>query len=718
MDSTTSPGTTLFQLDQLSISKLPTMTSRKTQALETLGITTWLDLLTYYPRRYLDRSEQKTIQSIEIGAQATVLARVKSSSVRRTRSGKTLVEVEVFDSTASMKCSFFNQAWRAKQLSAGKEAILFGKLDSFRGKRQMVNPVVDFIGDKTGRIIPLYPQSEKASVSTWEIDKLIKILLDEIGPIQDPLLPVQRQNFNFESRTWSFQQIHNPSSFGVIEKARKRLAFDELLRLQFVLVSQKKQMQAQVKGIRHKVGTGPNYGELIEAFLSALSYEMTNAQKKAVEEIFQDMTQPFPMHRLLQGDVGSGKTVVAICTLLAAIQSGYQGAFMAPTEVLAEQHYLSLKSMLSQIQVKGKEPVELSLFDPVVPSLEIGLFVAKNTASKKSQLITDLASGKIDIAIGTHALLSPEVKFNQLGVVVVDEQHRFGVEQRAMLRQKGQDVDVLVMTATPIPRTAAMTQYGDLDVSVLDELPTGRRPIKTIWGSTKDFERRVWDKLIEQVNQDKQAYVVCPLIEDSEKIQARSAVETYEILANGVLSKLKLALLHGQMTAKEKEQVMADFRDKKIDVLIATTVIEVGVDVPNATVMVIQDADRFGIAQLHQLRGRVGRGKDDSWCFLLAEASTEDSKARLEALASTTDGFLLAEKDLEIRGEGSILGTRQKGITDLKLASLKKDLDLIVQARELASEIIDHKIQPCSDILSKEVALLLEEQDAQFLFKN
>jgi ATP-dependent DNA helicase RecG len=419
------------------------------------------------------------------------------------------------------------------------------------------------------------------------------------------------------------------------------------------------------------------------------------------------------MHRLLQGDVGSGKTLVAVTALLMGVQGRHQGALMAPTEVLAEQHDLAVAALLGDLTV----PDDTTLTGD--RPLRTALLTNRTTASERARITAGLADGSVDLLIGTHALLEEKVAFDALGVVVIDEQHRFGVEQRAALRGKGDDPDVLVMTATPIPRTAAMTVYGDLDVTVLDELPPGRRPVITRWLRGELEESEAYRRVPEEVAAGRQAYVVCPLVEESEKIQAKSAVAEYERLSREVWPELRLGLLHGQMPAKQKEAVMGAFRGGELDVLVATTVIEVGVDVPNATVMIVQDADRFGIAQLHQLRGRVGRGADESFCYLLGEANTPESAERLAALERSTDGFELAEVDLEIRGEGTVLGIRQKGHSDLKLASLRRDRDWVARAREVAFAIVDDDPTLARhDLLREEVGLLIEPEEAEFLFKS
>jgi len=454
-------------------------------------------------------------------------------------------------------------------------------------------------------------------------------------------------------------------------------------------------------------------GGLLPRFHDALPFPLTGAQRRAIAEIAADLAGPHPMHRLLQGDVGSGKTLVAVSALLMATQGGYQGAFMAPTEVLAEQHGISVRHVLGGLTV----PDEATLTGD--RPLRVELLTNRTTAGERTRIRTALAEGTVDLLIGTHALLEEQVAFRALGVVVIDEQHRFGVEQRAALRGKGDDPDVLVMTATPIPRTAAMTVYGDLDVTVLDERPPGRTPVETRWLRGPLEEAEAHQRVAEEVAAGRQAYVVCPLVEDSEKIQARSATEEYNRLAAEVWPDLRLGLLHGQMPSKEKEAAMAAFRGRELDVLVATTVIEVGVDVPSATVMLIEDADRFGMAQLHQLRGRVGRGADRSWCYLLGEATTPESEQRLKAMERTTDGFELAEVDLDIRGEGTVLGTRQKGRNDLKLASLRRDREWVAKARDVAFALVDaDPTMAGHEVLREEIGFLVGPEEAEFLFKS
>ncbi len=701
-------GRRLSQLAAIPVAELRGVGQKRADALAAMDIVTVLDLLTHYPRRYLDRTRQVAIAELKVGEEALVLATVKRVQARRTRQRRTMVEVDVFDGSSYLHCVFFNQPWRAKQLRVGTQAVFFGKLETYRGRRQMGNPVVDLVGDRTGRIVPIYPQSDKAGLSTWELAGFVEEALARAGPFADPLPAEWRDRLDVADRTWAFRSIHNPESMAAAQTARRRLVLDELLRMQLALVMRKRAIERESKGIRHVVE-----GELVPRFHDRLPFALTGAQRSAISEIAADLAGPHPMHRLLQGDVGSGKTVVAVTALLMGVQGGYQGALMAPTEVLAEQHDVSVRHLLGHLDVP--DPATLTGDRP----LRVELMTNRTTAAERSRILARLADGGVDLLIGTHALLEERVAFSALGVVVIDEQHRFGVEQRAALRGKGDDPDVLVMTATPIPRTAAMTVYGDLDVTVLGEMPPGRAPITTSWARGELEEAEAYRRVVDEVAAGHQAYVVCPLVDESEKVQARSAKEEYERLSKEVWPALRLGLLHGQMPSKDKEAVMSAFRAGELDVLVATTVIEVGVDVPNATVMLIEDADRFGMAQLHQLRGRVGRGGGRSWCYLLGQATTPESEARLGALERSTDGFELAEVDLDIRGEGTVLGTRQKGHSDLKLASLRRDREWVARAREVAFVLVDADPGLTGHaLLREEMGLFLEPSEAEFLFKS
>jgi ATP-dependent DNA helicase RecG len=709
------PPITLPDLADIDVSQLKGVGDKKRMSLEAVDIHSVLDLVTTYPRRWVDRTNEARIADLVPGDEALVLVAVRSVSKRPTRNRRTIVNVQVGDGTGRMEVVFFNQPWREKQLRPDLQIALFGKVDTYRGALQMTNPIVDLIGDRTGRIVPIYPQSEKAQLNTWELAAWIEEALRRCHDrgIADPVPEAIRRRLGLVDRGVALSTIHLPETIRDKETARRRLAFDELFRVQLVLVLRKRRLERTARGLAHVVD-----GELVRRFHESLPYPLTGAQRRVIAEIEADLASPHPMHRLLQGDVGAGKTLVAVSTLLHAVQGGHQGALMAPTEVLAEQHASGVQALLGELLVPDPE----NLFGD--RPLRVELLTNRVSGSDRKAVLAGLADGSVDIAIGTHALIQEGVAFKSLGAVVVDEQHRFGVEQRAALRDKssGHVPDLLVMTATPIPRTAAMTVYGDLDVSVLDELPPGRTPIVTKWASTPLLEAEVWGDVRDQVAAGRQAYVVCPLIDESEKLEVASAEETYQRLLTGELNGLRLGLLHGRLTPSDKEKAMGLFRNGQLDVLVATTVIEVGVDVPNATVMVILDADRFGIAQLHQLRGRVGRGSHMSRCWLVTQPPADGLPAgnpRVEALVASTDGFELAEIDLELRGEGTLMSTAQKGRSDLKLASLRRDRELVQLAREAAFEVVDDDPElGAHPVLKDELALLFTEEDEGFLTKS
>ncbi|CAN5790132.1 ATP-dependent DNA helicase RecG [soil metagenome] len=697
---------TFGELDSLDVDRLAGVGAKKRAALGSVGINTVLDMVMTYPRRWVDRTNEARISDLTTGEEALVLVSVRSVSRRTTRNRRTVVDMVVGDGSGRMHVVFFNQPWRQRQLQEGLTVALFGKADTYRGGLQMTNPVVDLIGDRTGRIVAIYPQSDKAQLTTWEFAGWVENALERCRPrgIADPVPADVLARHRLIGRQDALFGIHGPESMDQQRRCRRRLAFDELLRVQLALVRQKRAVELAGRGVRYVRAN--EAAPLVEQFHTTLPYELTGAQRQAFAEIAKDLEQPFPMHRLLQGDVGSGKTVVAVSALLAAVDGGHQGALMVPTEVLAEQHFTTIKALLADLSV----PSEATLF-PERP-LRLELLTNRVTGVERAGVLAGLAAGDVDIVVGTHALIQVGVQFNSLGLAVVDEQHRFGVEQRAALRAKaGETVpDLLVMTATPIPRTAAMTVYGDLDVSVLDELPPGRTPIETLWANGPLQEGPVWDDVRAAVADGRQAYVVCPLIDESEKLQVASAEETLTRLSTGELQGLRLGLLHGRVPAAERESVMAAFRRRDIDVLVATTVIEVGVDVTNATVMVILDADRFGIAQLHQLRGRVGRAHHASRCWLVTAQAAEDNE-RLSALVASTDGFELAEVDLALRGEGTLMDTAQKGRSDLRLASLRRDRDLVEAARAAAFEMVgDDPGLVAQPLLRDEVDLLVAER--------
>ena len=705
---------TLRDLAGIPVARLKGVGPKKQASLEKVGITDLFDLVTTYPRRWVDRTNEARIADLVPGEEALVLVTVRSVNKRTTRNRRTMVNVNVGDGSGRMDVVFFNQPWRERQLKEGLQIALFGKADTYRGGLQMSNPVVDRIGDRTGRIVPIYPQSEKAQINTWEMAAWVEETLRRCAErgIADPIPGDVLGRYTMVSRRDAFAGIHLPDDMRQKETARRRLAFDELLRVQLVLVLRKRALEREQRGFEHRTA-----GDLVQRFYDSLPYPLTGAQTRAIGEIFADLESGHPMHRLLQGDVGAGKTVVSVAAMLAAVQNGHQAALMAPTEVLAEQHATSVRSMLAGVSVP--DPGNLFGDRP----LRVELLTNRVTGAQRKDVMAGLADGSVDIAIGTHALIQDAVDFSSLGVVVVDEQHRFGVEQRSALRDKtvdGRMPDTLVMTATPIPRTAAMTVYGDLDVSVLDELPPGRTPIVTMWANGPLMETGVWRDIRDEIEAGRQAYVVCPLVGESEKLEVASAEETFERLQHDELAGLRLGLLHGKMHSDEKEATMDRFRAGEIDALVATTVIEVGVDVPNATVMAVLDADRFGIAQLHQLRGRVGRGEHASTCWLITQQQEDGvGNPRIEALVASTDGFALAEVDLELRGEGTLMSTSQKGRSDLKLASLRRDRNLVEIAREAAFAIVDADPGLAGHpLLADELDLVFSDRDEEFLTKS
>jgi ATP-dependent DNA helicase RecG len=684
------------------------------------GIGDLLQLLSHYPRRWIDRTREATVGELAEGLDALVVGEVVRVSATPRGRGPSRVNVTLADDTGSLKIVFFNQSWRERQLALGSLVAVHGRVSSFRGDLQMANPTVDVLGDPGERprpIVAVYPQSEKIDLPSWVVRRAIEETLSRSRArgIADPLPDAVRQGYSLVSRSEALEGIHLPESFAAKEMARRRLAFDELLRVQLVLVMRKRAIERESTGVAHVVD-----GPLVRRFLEQLPYSLTGAQRRVIGEIDADLGSPTPMHRLLQGDVGAGKTLVAVTAMLTAVDGRHQAALMAPTEVLAEQHAAGVSALLDGLLVPDPE----NLFGE--RAVRVELLTNSVTGERRRNVLAGLADGSVDLVIGTHALIQESVEFHSLGVVVVDEQHRFGVEQRAALRDKGDRgavPDVLVMTATPIPRTAAMTVYGDLDVSVLDEKPPGRTPIVTRHAVSGDDESRVWDDVKTRIAEGRQAYVVCPLIEESEKLEVASAEETLERLAVGELSGLRLGLLHGRMSSADKDAVMNRFRDGEIDVLVATTVIEVGVDVPNATVMVVLDADRFGIAQLHQLRGRVGRGRYESSCWLVTSADDDalitETSPRIDALVESDDGFLLAEVDLELRGEGTLMNKEQKGRSDLRLASLRRDRELVEMARAAAQAIVDSdEFLERHPELRDEIELFLSPEDEEFLFKS
>ena len=690
-------GNTLAQLAGIDVERIKGLSGKRGEKLRKAGIVTVADLLLHVPRRYVDRSRTLPLSDVPLDEEVTVVGTVKKVSVRRPRRGLVIIEATIYDQTGLLKAVWFNQAFRERQLAVGTEVALSGTLTRFRGSLQMQSPDADVLDRPseslvTGRIMPVHPTV--GGIGPGYLRRAIHSALLKARPMPDPIPLEMRDRLGLLDRDTAIGDIHFPDKIEAAEAARSRLVFDELFRLEIALAVRKHRQIDQAEGIPHD-----GDGSLVAAFLEALPYEMTGAQSRAIAEIQRDMAAPHPMHRLLQGEVGSGKTVVAMAALLTAVQGGFQGAVMAPTEVLADQHHIGLAPLAELVGVR--------------------MALLTGSSSGRDETLEAVADGTVDVVVGTHALIQEGVVFSNLGVAVVDEQHRFGVHQRVELRDKaaGRQPDMLIMTATPIPRTLSMTLYGDLDVTVLDEMPPGRVPSRTeAMSSDPAALERVYSIIRSEVGEGRQAFVVCPLVEDSPKLQAASATAEHERLS-AILSDLRVELLHGQMKSADKESVMTRMRAGEIDVLVATTVIEVGIDIPNATVMVIEDADRFGLSQLHQLRGRVGRGEHPGRCLLVADPTTPEGEQRIAAMVQTTDGFRLAEEDLRIRGQGTVFGARQSGIADLKLADILADMDTLIVARREAFDLVAHdpELRDHGPIADETEALLGGSEDWLFI---
>jgi ATP-dependent DNA helicase RecG len=642
------------------------------------GYRTVRDLLEHYPRRYLTRGDLTDLAHAKAGADVTLVGTVKSIARKQPRRNLKILEIRVGDRGGAWVCTWFNQPWHAARLPVGTMAAFSGKLVWKVGRLTMSNPGYEVLreGDDpegfANEIIPVYPATK--DISSGRLRRAIGGLLNAFGNVPDFVPEELRRAHRLRDRAQALAAIHRPPDMPAVGRARERLVYDELFVLQVGLALRRRAQASQERG--HSLQPD---GELTKGLLSSLPFRPTRAQSRAMAEIGADLARPRPMHRLLQGDVGSGKTIISLYALLAAVQSGFQGAIMAPTEVLADQHFINLRALLDPLGEGG------GLFG----GPRVAVLTAAVTGAARDRLLAEIASGEVNIVVGTHALLSEGVSFHRLGAVVVDEQHRFGVHQRVRLREKGDQPHVLIMTATPIPRTLALTLYGDLDVSTLDELPPGRTPVATHAVSDPVLRERAYQRVREEAAAGHQAYVVCALKDESDKLEVRSAKAEAERLRGEVFPDLRVGLVYGDMPAREKEATMDAFRAGEVDVLVSTTVIEVGVDVQNATVMLVEDADRFGLSQLHQLRGRVGRGRAPGVCILFADPQTDEGRARMAAIASTTDGFELANEDLRIRGEGTVFDARQSGLSDLKLARLVEDFEWVRKARSDAFALVE-----------------------------
>lgn len=649
--------------------------------LNKLGIFTAQDLMMYFPKKHIDYSSRTLIRDLKEGQTTTVFGFIKSVSSFNTRNNLSVTRVVIGDESGRFELSFFNAKGNRYLLqrmktqfpqNAGIMVSGVVKMNNYSGQLTMDKPTYSIMTGEfkedansnlnIARIVPIYTICEDLSIKTLRkaIFNAIELYKNDIKNIVPDFI---RERLGIMNKKDAVKQIHFPETMNDLEHARFSLIFEELFLIQLKLIRLRENTAKTTSAYNlqvHKDG-------LVQKFIAGLPFELTSGQKQAVNEILQDMNSDVPMQRLLQGDVGSGKTVVATIMLLAAVENGYQGALMAPTEILAQQHYNNLVQWLTPL------------------GLSVGLFLGSHGKKIRQKFETDLKNGQMNIAVGTHALIQENVDFNNLGAIVVDEQHRFGVKQRNILKRKSQNPQMLTMTATPIPRTLALTVHGDLDLTVINELPKGRKPIKTILTGS---HRQVWDLIKQEVESGRQAYIVYPLIDESETLSAKAATIEAEKLQQEIFPQFKIGLLHGKLKNDEKEEVMKDFKDGKYDILVSTTVVEVGVDVPNATVMVIENAERFGLSQLHQLRGRVGRSSLQSYCVLITSSRSQETRERLGIMTETNDGFVIAEKDLQLRGPGEFLGTRQSGLPDLIISDIVRDAKILEIARNEAIDFV------------------------------
>ena len=643
-------------------------------ALEKLNLRTVGDILRHIPRRWEDRTNFRSVADVQSGEFVTVCGIVIAVSTSYPKPKMAITKVLIDDEGAALTLTWFNQTYIERTFNAlklsRKPIVVYGQAKRAGWTVEISNPEWEELGEEgdalgANRIVPVYPATE--GVRQIRLRKLVWDALQNYGDAIDETLPADIiLRHNLVGARHAARNIHFPDSEADLVASRRRLIFEEFFLLQVLLAVRRKANSHETHGIRFALSS-----EKLKADLAQIvPFQLTKAQQRSIEEIARDVTSGHAMNRLLQGDVGSGKTMVALASILMAVENGYQAALMAPTEILAQQHAIVLRRLL--------EPIGLA----------VELAIGSQTAKEKREIRERLLGGQSRVAVGTHALIQEGVEFAKLGLAIIDEQHRFGVLQRQALARKGQRPHILVMTATPIPRTLTLTLYGDLDVSILDELPPGRKPITTHW-KAQDKRNQVYAAAQRLLNEGRQVYVVCPLVEESEKLQAKSATQLSEHIANEVFPQYRVGLLHGQMKPDEKDAIMAQFKNHELDILVSTTVIEVGIDVPNASVIIIEDADRFGLAQLHQLRGRVGRGQHASFCILMAEPKTEDGRARMEVMTATQDGFKISEEDLKLRGPGEFYGTRQSGLPELYIADIVRDMDILTETRETAFALVE-----------------------------
>ena len=659
---------------------------QQAKRLAKLGIHTIRDMLYLFPHRHDDYSQLESINRIEYGQDVTIIAQVWDAGVRQTRGGGSLFKATLSDGTGFIECTWFNQPYLADRIKRGQQIVISGKVNEYLGRLCFNSPEWEPLEQEllhTARLVPVYPLTQGIR-ARW-LRRLMKRTVDYWSKRLPDHLPVSvRQEASLPDLETAILQIHFPDNKRLLERARYRLAFDELFVLQIGLL-RRRHLWRSVPGKPLPVDD-----DTLSDFIRSLPYKLTRAQQRTLRQIVADLRSDRPMNRLLQGDVGSGKTVVAAAAMALTVAAGAQAALMAPTEILAEQHYQTISRLLEQ--APGSSPT-------------VRLLTGSVTGQERKGVYAGLAGGSVDVVVGTHALIQAGVQFKELALAVVDEQHRFGVSQRAALRQKGYNPHLLVMTATPIPRSLELTLWGHLDVSVIDEMPPGRKPIVTRLLLPTERER-AYNFVRSQIEKGRQAFILCPLVEESEKVEAKAAVDEYKRLQKFIFPDLRLGLLHGRLKGAEKEATMASFAQGELDILVATSVVEVGIDVPNATVMLVEGADRFGLAQLHQFRGRVGRGEHASYCLLVSDSASPQAQERLQAVEATNDGFVLAQKDLELRGPGEFLGARQSGFPDLKLASVT-DLRLVEAAREAARRFFEtdpELADPDNRLLAQQVA--------------
>ena len=623
------------------------------------------DLITYYPRDYEDRSKPKNLYECTDGEEVLIEAMAAGRITEMHKGRMTISRLIVKDQTGTCYITWFNQGYLRDKFQPGRMYRFFGKISNRNGRLEMNSPVYDEIDQSknTGKIIPIYPLTYELKQNT-----LRKIIENGLAEVKGKLTETLPEYILKENNLWdinnTIERIHFPIEFSDFNKARERLVFEELLTTQLALLKLKNNYEHETDGIQFSKDV------YMSDVINILPFKLTKAQLRVLEEIDRDMESNKPMNRLLQGDVGSGKTVVAMIAAYKAVKSGYQATIMAPTAILASQHLESFQGILEELGIKTE------------------LLISSVTEKKKTEILEKLQNGEIDILIGTHAILEENVVFKNLGLVVTDEQHRFGVKQRGTIASKGKNPDVIAMSATPIPRTLALILYGDLDISIIDELPPNRKKIET-YAVRKNMEERVNNFIRKQITEGRQAYIVCPLVEENEEINAKSVMELSEKYKNEIFSDLRVEYMHGKMKPKEKDEIMERFKNGEIQILIATTVIEVGVNVPNSSIMVVENAERFGLAQLHQLRGRVGRGEYQSYCILKYEGNSETIKQRMKVMCDTNDGFIISEKDLELRGSGDFFGTEQHGLPEFKIANLFEDIAVLKKVQRLALKIME-----------------------------